>query len=33
MVQKILDHLGLDPRPLAKGRVREPGQPGLPFAA
>jgi hypothetical protein len=33
MFQKILNHLGLDPQLLANGRVREPGQPELPFAA
>ena len=28
VIQKILDHLGLDPQPPPKGRAREPGQPG-----
>ena len=28
-IQKILDHLGLNPQPPPKGRAHEPREPGL----
>ena len=33
VIQKILDHLGLDPQPPPKGRAREPVQPASHLAA
>lgn len=33
VIQKILDHLRLDPQPPSKGRAHEPGERGSHFAA